>query len=90
MAYLLKVDGVKEQVQPNNQKFFQLEELQKLVDGYIEIIQVGEQYMVLNDEGKFSKKLNLCATVLAKEKKAIDLFDYIAGDVLICNNKEIN
>lgn len=38
MATLIKTDGSKLEIQPQNGLDFQLDELQKFVDGYIEII----------------------------------------------------
>ena len=38
MATLIKTDGSKLEIQPQNGLDFQLDELQKFVDGYIEIL----------------------------------------------------
>ena len=38
MATLIKTDGSKLEIQPQNGLDFQLDELQKFVDGYIDII----------------------------------------------------
>lgn len=38
MATLIKTDGSKLEIQPQNGLGFQLDELQKFVDGYIDII----------------------------------------------------
>lgn len=41
MAKVIKAAGAISDVQPKNGKFFELEELQKVVGGYIEIIDLG-------------------------------------------------
>lgn len=90
MATLIKVDGTSTEVQPKNGKFFSLKEMQGYVDGYIECLPFGSsQLMVINEEGKFTKKQNIKASMLAIRKRAIYPWDYIAGDVLICNNEEV-
>lgn len=38
MATLIKADGTKKEIQPQNGTDFSLEELQKYVDGYIQVI----------------------------------------------------
>lgn len=53
MATLIKTDGSKLEIQPQNGLDFQLDELQKFVDGYIEIINLHNgDILVINDNGK--------------------------------------
>ena len=66
MATILRVDGDSEEVQPRNGIDFSLEELQKIVGGYIEIVKVSNrQIMVVDNEGKLKgKPVNLMASFL--------------------------
>ena len=73
---------------PENGTDYCLKELQDIVGGYIEIIYLcDEMIMVINDEGKFTCEPNPKATVLARMCGAILPRDYIAGDVLVCRNE---
>ncbi len=82
-AKVLKTNGDEVVVTPVNGKDFSLKELQGFVGGYIEIIHVGNQIMVLNEEGKLQG--------LAYNDKATKIMvdnhyhDYAVGDVLVCN-----
>lgn len=50
MATLIKTDGSKLEIQPQNGLDFQLDELQKFVDGYIDIINLHNgDILVIND-----------------------------------------
>ena len=91
MATLLKTDGIGTEVEPKNGTDFQLEELQKFVGGYIEIIQLNDgRIMVVNEEGKLqSLEMNDEATEIATEHHALFDGDWICGDVLICNEREV-
>ena len=89
MAKVITAVGAISEVQPKNGKFFELEELQKAVGGYIEIINLGnDQLMVVNEEGKIDGlPYNLIATqIYQRETRALD---YIAGNALICTNNQI-
>lgn len=90
MAKIIKTDGTIVEVTPQNGTDFQLEELQKIVGGYIEILRLTDnEIMVANEEGKFYCTYNHKATQIAKEYEAIYKSDYICGDVLICNDDEV-
>lgn len=55
MATLIKADGTKKEIQPQNGTDFSLEELQKYVDGYIQVIPLRNQedeILVINEDGK--------------------------------------
>lgn len=54
MAKIIKTDGTIVEVTPQNGTDFQLEELQKIVGGYIEVLRLTDnEIMVANEEGKF-------------------------------------
>lgn len=89
MAKIYKTNGEQIEVQPENGKDFKLEQLQKIVGGYIDMIGVGgDGIMVFNDEGKLIElPYNECATELLRKHYNTD--DFIVGDVLICKDNEI-
>ena len=89
MAILIKTDGTEKIVQPKNGRNFKLEETQKYVDGDVEVVNLRNgTILIVNEEGKFTKEPNRRATEIALEHKAIFPYDYIAGDVLLCSDKE--
>jgi hypothetical protein len=45
--------------------------------------------MVINENGKYEGEYNLIATDVAHRHHAIESSDYIAGDALICLDKEV-
>lgn len=91
MATLVKENGDKVEISPANGKMFELEEVQKLVGGYIEIIHLGKgDVMIIDEEGKLKNKtINSVATIVAHMRHAINPFDCIVGDVVICKNNEV-
>lgn len=53
MATIIKTNGMVMEAYPKNGKTFELEELQGVVGGTIEIVHITpRQYMVVNDCGK--------------------------------------
>ena len=90
MAHIIKTDGTIIEVQPKNGTDFQLEELQAVVEGYIQIVRLdNDKVMVVNEDGKFQCEWNGAATTIAKAYGAIRFNDYISGNVLVCNVKQI-
>lgn len=90
MATLIKTDGSKLEIQPQNGLDFQLDELQKFVDGYIEIINLHNgDILVINDNGKDVLDSNETATEIAHKHNAILGWDYICGDVVMCKDEEV-
>lgn len=70
---------------PANGRDFTLEELQKSVEGCIEIIDLTDKtIMVVNEDGKGRLYPNMMATVIAKGCRAIFPHDYIAGNAVMC------
>lgn len=84
MATIMKTDGRRVETAPKNGKYFELDELQSVVGGYIEIIHLDDgRIMVVNEEGKlYHLPVNTKATILYG-------YGIIVGDVLICSNNEI-
>ena len=83
MAYIIKTNGEKTDVTPDNGTDFQLEEMQEIVGGYIEIVRLDEkQIMVVNEEGVIYN--------LPHNKKASKLCGIpIVGDVLVCESEQV-
>lgn len=88
MAKIYRANGDVEIVEPKNGRDFQLEELQGIVGGYIECLNLNDgRLLVCNEEGKLKDlDLNVRATELVRTN---GYNDWIVGDVLICNNNEI-
>lgn len=89
-AHVITTGGAILEVAPANNHDFSLDELQKIVGGYIDIINLTEsQIMVLNDEGKLNGlPINEEATKLFRTAyKGTN--DYIVGDVLVCDTKMV-
>jgi len=80
--------GMKNEVKPQNGKYFTLEELQSIVDGYIECVYLNDgMTMVVNEEGKLNNlPFNYSATEIAHNS---GIFDAIVGAVLVCPSKLI-
>ena len=94
MAYLIKTDGTIEAVEPRNGKDFQLDEMQAMMGGYIDIVNLyfekkmlkeldlSECIAVINDEGLINgMEFNPTASLVT----CIKLY----GPVLICKSKQV-
>lgn len=94
MALLIKCEDYVtsyEQVKPKG-KTYSLEELQKFVGGYIQILYLADRQlcMVVNEEGKIhGLPINPVATRLLKLLTTMCYNDFIVGNVLICGSDEI-
>lgn len=97
MAKIYKTNGEVIEVSPKNGKTFELEELQAIVEHkvddvsyhYIEIINLRDgRLMVLNEEGKLiGAPMNNNATDIFVQ--SFGVFDIVVGNVLVCNDNEI-
>jgi len=89
MAMILKTDGSWQTVEPKNHKDFKLEELNTIVGGYIEVVYLkNEMILVINEEGKIHRlPINPRATQYYWDGKPNG--DYIVGDVLYCKQSEV-
>lgn len=98
MAKIYKTNGEVIEVSPKNGKTFELEELQAIVEhkvdgvsyNYIEIINLRDgRLMVLNEEGKLiGAPMNNNATDIFVQ--CFGVFDIVVGNVLVCNDNEID
>lgn len=85
-ATLLKVTGEIIEISPVNGTCFTLKEAQDLVHGYVQVIDMcPDKIMIVDEEGKFNSELNIEATRLALSNRAIFPNDYIAGDAILCD-----
>lgn len=81
-ASIVDVKGGLNLVEPANGTDFTLEELQKIVGGYIQMIKTKDgRTMVINEEGKLN---NLPVNSVATERYEHGESDPVVGTVLIC------
>ena len=86
-SVIIMADGLQKKVDPANGKDFSLEELNEFVDGYIEILHIGDKLLVCNEEGKLKNlQYNATATCLIN---AAGIKDYIVGNALFCEKDKI-
>ncbi len=95
-AKWIKANGECISVYPKNGKDFNLEEMQKFVGGYIQIIRPPSEtgaILVCNDEGKLQGlPINVAATTMWQEFADITserMSDPVVGDVLLCHRSQI-
>jgi hypothetical protein len=83
-AMLIKADTTVEAITPKESECFSLKELQDYVGGYIEILNLENDYiMVIDEEGLLKKKkLNKHATKLFGAP--------IVGDVVVCKSQMVD
>ncbi len=84
MATIIKINGEKENIEPENGKVFTLKELQQTVNGLIEIVYLNEdKLMVVDEEGllKADPCLNIEASKIAGQP--------IVGQVIIIERNQI-
>ena len=90
MAYIIKTSGEIIETTPRNGNDFELDELQAIVGGYIEVLSLRDgRLIVCDEEGKLKGK--------ERNNKATDIFqaamptnDFLVGDVLICKEDQID
>lgn len=89
MATYINPYGLELDVFPEDGCKFTLEELQKLVNGYVERIAMPDgSAMYVNEDGKLKDlPYNIKATSILKKCGLIP-YDYIVGDVVILSNEE--
>lgn len=90
MALWIKSNGAVDTVTPAVGEAFTLEELQRIVGGYIEIVRAtAGRWMVLNEDGKrLDLPLNIVATVMYHAAGGRE-DDVIVGDVLVATRREV-
>jgi len=88
---ILRSNGNDEGSIPANEHYYTLEELQAIVGGYIQMVDLADgRVMVLNEEGKLKDlPYNWQATNLFNAGVRV-WFVPIAGDVLVCDERWLN
>ena len=91
MATIYKAHGEVIEIEPRNGKDFKLSELQAIVSGYIEIVYLPEnKIMIVNEEGKLNGlAINHNATRIFNEAFLPQFYDIICGDVLVCDSNQV-
>lgn len=87
--YILKSNGSIEEVVPSNGRAYTLDELQKIVGGYIEMVtpNKGSKIMIVNEEGKlYRMPLNVKATNWIRRRGVLD---FVVGDALIIEEERL-
>lgn len=89
MAKIIKANGEQVEVAPKNGKDFKLEELKAIVNGWVEVVWLpNDEIMVINEEGKLlGLPMNLTATGIYYD--AFGYPDSIVGDVLLCKSNQV-
>lgn len=89
-AAIFHADGRVSTPRPRNGATFSLEELQSIVGGYIQIIDVDpDRVLVMNEAGKLQGlPPNPAATKLAR-LAGIAPEDFVVGDVLVCPSRMV-
>lgn len=84
-SVIIKVDGTCVPAVPSNGTDFSLEEAQKAVDGYIDVLRLtDDRIMVVNDEGAINgMEYNRGASKVYQINRGVDVMIY--GNVLVCN-----
>lgn len=92
MAHLYRTSGKIDEVSPKNGNTFELDELYWLLDcELIEVVTLGRQIMIIDEEGKYSSKaVNKEATRIAIGNYAIRCDDFIVGDAIVCESNELD
>lgn len=86
-SVIIMADGLQKKVDPANGTDFSIDELNEFVDGYIEIVHIGDKLLVCNEEGKLKNlQYNATATCLIN---AAGIKDYIVGNALFCDKDKI-
>ena len=85
-AFTINTNGQIKQVAPSNGRDFNLDELRDFVGGWIQIINLRDGYlMVVNEEGK-----RVGLSVNAEASKIYgNPYDFIVGNVLVCQKDQI-
>ena len=91
MAQIIKATGEVIEVAPKNVTDFSLEELQAIVGGWIEIVNLRDgRLLCLDEEGKLKgKERNYVATDIYRQAFP-QCKDFIVGDALLCNEDQID
>lgn len=84
-AHVYYHNGDFQETQPNNGTTFELEEMQKIVGGYIEIIRLNDgRIIVVNEDGlNLNLPVNIEATNILRRDHSTT--QYIVGNAIVCD-----
>jgi hypothetical protein len=86
---LYKTNGEIEEVEPENGEDFKLAELQKMVEGNIEIVPLDKsEIIVVNEEGKL-EGLPANGAATRRWREAHGPTDVIVGNALVCDGSMV-
>lgn len=91
MATLYKANGDIIEVSPENGERFTLVELYDMLSCSLveRLILPRNEVMIVDEEGKlFGKDINAKATRIYHSAERMNIWDWIAGDALVCNSDE--
>lgn len=87
MSDVMVKKGCIRPIKPMNGRCYTLFELQQLVDGNIELVDLGKNYLVLDEEGKLKgKEVNRIATGWLQQE---GIQDFAVGTALLIDKKRI-
>ena len=91
-AFIVKAgDTFSTPIEPKNGSKFELEELQEIVGGFIQLLYYDNGIVVCDEEGKLKDKpFNTMATFIAHGNRALAPQDFLVGDVLFCADDQID
>lgn len=85
----LRHNGQRKEISPQNGKEFSLKEMQEYVGGFVEYVGLGDETLIVNEDGKSQKlPVNKAAT-----KMYLDFYkasDFIVGDVILIKSKDLS
>ena len=84
-AHVYYPNGDFQETQPNNGSTFELEELQEVVGGYIEIVRLNDgQIIIVNEDGlSLNLPVNIEATNILRRDHSTT--EYIVGNAIVCD-----
>ena len=90
MGTIIKTDGSEQHVRHVNGRQFELGELAELLGGYANILNLHDgRVMVINPYNDMKFNVNFQATEIAVDAGVLPNGDILVGDVLICDEKEV-
>ena len=88
MATLMRVGEKPKTIEPKNGSDFQLEEVWDLIGGYVQVISLYADYIMLVDEDGLLKQLPLNSEATAWVERHCDYPHMIVGTALVCKSEQ--
>lgn len=89
MATLMKVGEKPKHVEPKNGNDFKLEELWELIGGYVQIVRLRNNEIMIVDEDGLPKGLPINGEACRYVEAHCDYGHLIVGTALICESREV-